>query len=63
MSSDEKMDLIKQLQDYDYIRFSTVDFNGIPRGKTVPMRFAEEFIEHGVSGYTGLWKSYHNLKV
>ena len=40
-------------KNYDYIRFSWPDVNGIARGKTLPSRHATDAMFSGIQFYTG----------
>ena len=53
LSEEEKLDLIQKAKDYDYVRFSWPDLNGITRGKTVIGRYAENAIRNGISAFPG----------
>ena len=53
LSDEERLNAIAKAKNYDFIRFSWPDLNGIPRGKTVPARHVEQCINDGIWEYTG----------
>ena len=53
MASSEKQALPPCEEAYDYVRFTTADINGIPRGVTVPARHVDKFLNDGVQVYAG----------
>ena len=53
LTKQEKSALIEQAKEYDYIRFSWTDLNGISRGKTVISRYAKRFIRQGLGIHSG----------
>ena len=38
---------------YDYTRFTFVDLNGYPKGKTVPRSFVPKAMKNGLGMYVG----------
>ena len=41
-------------KDYDFIRFTVTDIHGVGRGKTVPAKFADRFLQDGVHVFAGM---------
>ena len=53
LSEGEKSCLIQSAKEYDYIRMCWPDVHGIPRGKTIVGRYAEDAIRDGYSIFSG----------
>ena len=47
-----------KLKDYDFVRFTFPDLNGISRGKLIPARHAVDILEEGTGCFAG---KYHTL--
>ena len=50
----ERKNFEKKLAEYDYVRFSVVDINGVCRGKVVPGYLAHRFLD-GIGIYGGMY--------
>ena len=53
LSEKELTELATKAKEYDFVRFSSPDFNGIPRGKTVPGRYSDKYIKKGLPTFVG----------
>lgn len=50
------VDIMQQIEanDIKYIRFEQFDLYGVPRSKTVPVKFFKEYVENGLNFYGGI---------
>ena len=51
---DAKYKASKEIVEYDYVRFTFTDLNGVARGRTVPGRHVARFLDTGVGINIGL---------
>ena len=58
LSQDALERLAEDAKNYDYIRFSWPDMNGIARGKTLPSRHASDAMFSGIACYSGKIKEH-----
>ena len=56
LDTEEQKQLEHDVTNYDYVRFSWADFNGILRGKTVPSRHAVGIVRNGFGNFPGKQK-------